>query len=163
MKTLIIAYVLLSVLVVLFSWIVNVELKKQIATLRKTNEANVAEIKSRMEEINALTNALAKSKETDERTLKLLKDSENTIIAAKKEIDDTNNLITKYAKAHDDLSDIIEILLKRHGYDKLEGFDDTIEVDKMLEFIKNNDTSKKRSRKKSKDEDRPEECVDEIK
>lgn len=162
MKTLFIIYVLLSVLVVLFSWIVNVELKKQIVTLRKANEANVAEIKSRTDELNSVIDAFTKYKAADKQSIETLKNAEKMLATAKEEIDDAKNLIDKYSKANDDLTDIVETLLNRHGYNKLEGFDDTLEIAKMLEFVRNNDTSKKRSRKKSGNKDKAECSVEEI-
>ncbi len=156
MKTLFIIYILLSVLIVLFCWIVNSKLKKQLANLNKLNQANVAEIKSRMEEINALTNTIAKYKEADNRNTALLKDAEKALIDAKKRMEESNNTLDIYIKAHEDLTNIVKILLNRHGYNKLEGFKDADEIKQMLEFVKNNDTSKKRSRKKSGNKDKAE-------
>lgn len=152
MKTLFIIYILLSVIVVLFCWVINSELKKQLASLNKLNQANVAEIKSRTDELNSVIDAFTKYKAADKQSVETLKNVEKTLTAAKQEIDDANNLLNRYSKANDDLTDMVEILLKRHGYDKLEGFD-VIEVSELLEFVKNNDTSKKKRTRKSKVED----------
>lgn len=163
MKTLFIIYVILSVLVVSFCLMIFKALKKQIATISKLNADNVAEIKSRMEEINALTNALAKYKEADSKNTALLEDAEKALIDAKKRmeesnsnLDDTKYILDKYINLYQNLTNIASILLNRHGYNKLEGFKDANEVTQMLEFVKNNDTSKKRSRKKSEDKNKAE-------
>lgn len=138
MKTLFIIYILLSVLVVLFCWIVNYNLKKQLTDAQNSHKATINELSDKQNEL------------TD-----LLKSFNEYKLNAQKEINDTKHLINTYAESNNYFRDIVEILFDRHGYGKLDDFG-VIEVSELLEFVRNNDTSKKKRVRKSEVKDKAE-------
>lgn len=123
MKTLFIIYVLLSVLVVLFCWIVNHNLKKQLTDAQISHKATIAELADKQ---NELVDLLKSFNEYN--------------------INDAKHFVDAYTESNNYFRDIVEILFDRHGYGNLDDFG-VIRVEELLEFVKNNDTSKKNQEK----------------